>query len=220
MKLRNVLWIAGICLLAGAPTASRAAAIYQLTSDHCSGGGCLGTATSAGTVSVTDNGNGSLTFAVALNGGFQFVSTGFQTDFGFNLSPSPTITYSGVTSGFAATGGSPQSAGTLMMDGAGQFGYGITCTACGNGGSNPQAGPLNFTIAAAGLTLASLAQNANGQFFAVDLIGAGGRTGAVDASVCQSNCGGPPNSVPEPQTLALIGLGLIGLAGIRKRRAI
>src|SRR5262249_5624926 len=136
---------------------------------------------------------------VTLNSGFKFVSTGFGTDFGFNLAGNPTITFSGVTSGFDPTGANPQSAGNFHMDGTGFFEYGVDCTICKSGASNAQPGPLNFTITAAGLSTASFEKNAAEQFFAADIIG-NGNTGGVDASSL--------NAVPEASTVALYGLGL------------
>jgi hypothetical protein len=182
---------------------------FSLTSDHC-GGGCLTGQTSAGTITVTDVSAGTVLVTVALVNGNQFVSTGFDTDFGFNLTGTPTITFSNVTSGFTPNA-NPETAGSLHMDGTGFFEYGVQCTACGNGGSNPQSGPLSFDITGAGLTVASFIQNAAGQFFALDLMsGTTGNTGAVDASVV--------SSVPLPPAALLFGTGLVGLGVLGRRR--
>jgi hypothetical protein len=169
---------------------------FSLTSDHCTGG-CLGTATSAGTITITDVSAGVVSVNVTLASGFRFVSTGFETDLGFNLAGNPTISFSGVTAGFTPNA-NPETAGSLHMDGTGFFEYGVNCTACGSGGSNPQSGPLIFTVTdGATFSTASFEQNAAGQFFAADLIG-NGNTGAVDASV---------RAVPAP----IVGAGLPGL---------
>jgi hypothetical protein len=207
---------------------------FDLTSDHCTGtGGCLNGA-SGGTVTVTDNGTGSLIFDVNLNDPtVEFVNTGFDADFGFSLSGITTITYSGVSSGFTPVGGSnTQTAGTLHMDGTGTFDFGLACTACGSGGSNPQTGPLDFTISATGLTLSSLALSTpNGgnpaQYFAVDVIGYNGNTGPIDASSISSSSstGGVPTSsgspLPEPNSsaLTLLGVAMIGLAFMTRSKS-
>jgi len=216
--------------LLAVPSTSQASVIietFDLTSDHCTGG-CLGGA-SGGTITVTDNGTGSLIFDVTLASGIQFVDTGFDADFGFNLSGITSITYSGITSGFAPSpsppGTNPQVTGSLMMDGTGTFDFGLACTACGTGGSNPQSGPLDFTISATGLDITDLTTsrpNGNGdggggQFFAVDVLG-NGNTGAIDASSISSSSttGGPQTSsgspLPEPNTSALTWLGLAMIA--------
>jgi hypothetical protein len=187
---------------------------FALTSDHCTGtGGCTNGAT-AGTITVNDAG-GNLAISVTLNPGFHFIDTGFQADIGFNLAGISSIMYTAQTAGWVPLTGATQTTGSLMMDGAGNFQFGTTCTTgCpGGGASNPF--PLQtvaFTVdATANLTVASLTQNAAGQFFAVDVIGFNGNTGAVDAST--SGGGG---DVPEPGPLALLAIGLLALAGSRK----
>src|SRR5215471_7001093 len=124
-----------VAVFAASPPSQAATLTFNLTSDHCTGG-CLTGQTSGGTVQITDTAANTVQVTVTLANNNKFVSTGFQTDFGFNLTGSPTITYTSVTAGFAATGGSPQTAGSRHMDGAGDFQYGVTCTACGPGGSN------------------------------------------------------------------------------------
>ena len=195
-------------LTLGAQHASANVVTFQLTSDHCTGG-CLGTATSAGTITITDVSSGVVSVDVTLGSGFKFVNGGFDTGFGFNLNGDPTITFSGVSSGFTPNA-NPESAGSLHMDGTGFFEYGVNCTGCGSGGSSPLAGPLDFTITGSGLSTSKFEQNANGQFFAVDIIG-NGNTGGVDAST-------GTNTVPDGgMTLTLLGGALVGLESLRRK---
>lgn len=192
------------------PTSTWAQTTFSLTSDHCTGG--CGPQTSFGTVSVTDSGSGSLSFSVSMLNGNTLVNTGFPLTFAFDLASDPTITYSGLTSGFTipdVIGTNSQVAGSYHMDGVGDFEYGVLWGSQGGGAGT--SGPLNFTISGTGLTLSSIEANSTGNFFAVDIrSGTNGNTGLVDASVA---------TVPEPETygMLLAGLGLMGFL-VRRRR--
>ena len=194
------------------PTLAPAAATtatYTLTSDHCTNN--CGPQSSFGSILVTDLGGGSLSFSVSLLNGNQFINTGFPLTLAFDLNGDPSITYSGLTSGFSipdATG-STQTAGTYHMDGTGDFEYGVLVTA--QGGPGVISGPLSFTISGSGLSLSSIQLNANNNYFAVDILsGTTGNTGLVDSSMAP---------VPEPETygMLLAGLGLMGFIARRRR---
>ena len=208
-KLLSVLALSAGLLGMTAVASHAATETFSLTSDHCTDG-CLTGQTSGGTVTITDVSAGVVSVNVTLANGNRFVSTGFDTDFGFDLTGAPSITFSGVTSGFAPNA-NPETAGSLHMDGTGFFQYGVQCTGCGPGGSSPLSGPLSFDITGAGLSVLSFIQNASGQFFAVDLMsGTTGNTGAVDASVL--------SPVPLPPAALLFGTALVGLGVLGRRR--
>src|SRR5438105_4393428 len=212
MKIKGA-FIAGVAVaslaVAGAASANR----YFLTSDHCTGS--CGTAP-YGWVDVVTGGANTLDFTVTLINGNEFVHTGFDLSFAFDLAGNPTITYTNLTGGWSVVTSNPQAAGSYSQDGTGTFEYGVAVN--GQGGGQPVPPPLHFDITAAGLTLASLEQNANGNFFAADIIsGQNGNSGNVDASVlCTVNCG--DITVPEPGSLALLAIGMLAVAGSRRLR--
>jgi hypothetical protein len=185
----------------------------SFTSDHC-GGGCLTNQTNGGTITVTATGANTLAFDIELANGNQFVNTGFDASFGFNLSGITSITYSGITpAGFTIPNsvGSVQTAGSLHMDGTGFFSFGLE--GFGTGGSSPDGSSLMFTITAAGLDIGDITTNALGQFFAADIIsGTTGNTGAIDVSTVSTS------SVPEPSTWAMMILGFVGVGFMAYRR--
>jgi hypothetical protein len=99
---------------------------------------------------------------VTLAPGVGFANTGALGHEGiaFNITGGPTITYSGITlslTGWSVPGGiSPmQSPGSYGGDGVGNSMYALAWGG-GPGGSDPGTSPLDFSITAAGLTLASL----------------------------------------------------------------
>jgi len=202
--------------MASAISVENSSLTFLLTSDHCSCtcGGGANPQPSFGTIVVTDLPGDVLGFNITLINGNKFVQTGLDLTFGFNLAGNPTLTYSGLSSGFTIPGGtSPtQTSGTYHENGTGNFQYGVVWGG-GGGGGNADTNPvLSFSVTGTGLTLASLQQNAVGQYFAADIIsGTTGNTGAVDASLV--------TSVPEPETYAtmLAGLGLLGFVAARRK---
>ena len=195
------------------PGSSRADTIsYAFTSDHCTGG-CLTGQVTGGTVTLTDIAGG-VSVSVSLSNGNQFVNTGFDASFGFNLVGNPSITYAGITtscgSPFQVAGTTHKLPGPFIWMVPGFLSTGLTGT--GNGGSDPLGSTLSFTITAAGLTIASFQANALGQFFAADIIsGTTGLTGGIDASITTSQ-------VPLPPAALLFGTALVGMGILGRRR--
>jgi hypothetical protein len=196
-----------------APSESYANTVsFTLTSDHCDGG-CGPQAGGFGSIVVTDAAGGGVDLTLTLINGNKLINTGLGGDysFAFDLTGNPTVTYSAFV-GFAAVQ-NPQSAQNFNFDGVGNFDYGLKCDLCGNGGGGGLPGP--FSVHISDITTASFAQNANGQFFGVDIIsGTTGLTGAVDASVAVQVPFAPVGA-GLPGFIAACG-GLVALA--RRRR--
>jgi len=207
MRMKLIL-LALLGVISGTPAL---ADTYSLTVDHCSGG--CGTPP-FGTIDVTQAGTDTVQVDVTLTTGDKFVSTGFPGSFAFDLSGNPAISVSDLTAGWSLLS---TNAGSLHFDGFGHLEYALVCNACGNGGSNPFAGPISFDVTAPGLTPTSfqeLSSGGNAQVnFVADILGTTGKTGPVGATLTST-------SVPEPATLGLLALGLAAATVLRRRQAV
>ena len=201
------------------PAMADAIETFTLTNDGCSGGcginGQNSTNNNFGTIRLDDNLSGTVTVTETLNG-VEFSNSSGKNALGFDLLGTLTgvvITITSPTTGYSVDAGS-------KMAPFGTFTDGIHCDACGSGASNPQPGPITFTVTATGgVDLADFVSDGTA-FFAADVVGnSTGNTGDVGAPgpgvVCRENCS---TSVPEPLTLSLFGAGLAGAAAMRRRR--
>jgi hypothetical protein len=197
---------------------ARAAVIYTLTVDHCTGG--CGTSP-FGTVTVTTTALNTVTMDISLTNSNKFVLTGQPgSTVGFNLIGDPSITL--VSSTLAGWTLDSSTAGSLNFDGFGSFQYSLNCCNGVNGGGAAQTGPVSLVLTGTGLTEASFNELSTGGspsvFFAVDILSAQtGNTGPVGTGGGGST-GGGGTTVPEPASMALFGLVALGSAFRNRRR--
>jgi hypothetical protein len=199
------LTLAAICMaglvLAAAPLAS--ATSFTLSNTNLSG------VTNVGTVDVVDSGTDQVTVTITMNAGFSVKLEGGQIGFngpsgltagsvGSLTGFSGVNTYSGLSFNNFKTTQNVSQFGTFAFDYA---------NIQGAPGGVVSVDKLTFTLTAPGL-LASQFTNVVVHFCTASGTNCGPQTGFA----------GPGAVVPEPGTITLLGTGLIGLAGLVRRR--
>lgn len=200
--------LTGVVLLMGCGLAAHADTIYNLDVQQNGKAG-----TSEGTVTITQISPTEVSVSATVASGYYFVASGSGNSLDFNLSdasPTINITTTDFTMSGTSVNGSPW----------GTFDYGIGCSGitCGSGASNTTDATLTFTVTdPGGISYLNFTPNPGKNdtpeiYFVSDINPAGGN---VAAGAGSSTVMTP---VPEPSSLMLLGSGVLGLAGMVRRR--
>src|ERR1051325_8117265 len=180
------------------------------------GGSCCGSGLFA-TVTLKDIDANTIQVTETLSSGEIFTVTGAGNSLAFNVDKSFTYVPGSLTPGFS-TGVNDTSSPF------GAFSSFVTCSdssVCGTGASVPHfSGPLTFTISSiTGLSDNDFVANSGGYYFASD-IGIPSASGIYTTGNVAAILGTPqtPTSTPEPGSMALLGLGLLGASWFGRKR--
>lgn len=211
-KLR--LWLLGIAgvalvlLSSAAPAALADTATIGLS--FCTGACLPQSGGSWGTVALNLNSSGGIDVSINLNPGYGLFGSGF----GFNVVGSTTgLQVSNLTSGFSFNSSGGQ------MGTFGQFQYIIQ----GPSLAANAVSSLHFTVTRTGgftsvtqlMALSIPGQSGTPMVFALHSAGGGSLNGLPYTQYLGTN--DPPGAVPEPSTMALLGIGLLAVGGLKWR---
>lgn len=204
--MRKILTVCSVVLLGAAAVAHA----DTITASLDSGLGCSTTAP-CGTITVTDNGSGGVLVTESVAPNF-FVVTGNGTnhvslamDLDASISTTAFTNFSTLPSGLSWTVGTNASPAGF----SGDYDYFVTMSGC-TGSSCPTVTSLSFTINGVSTTNFDTSE----AFPFVSDLNVAGQTGNVGASILSNSV----TPTPEPSSLALLGTGALGLAGIVRRK--
>lgn len=201
---RSVVLAVALVLI-GSSLAAANSVSFDLTSNN------LGISGSVGTVMITDTGTNQVTVTITMNAGFSLKLEGGDVAFngpsGLTASSASNLAGTVGVTGFTGLSFNHFTAGKNIAQ-FGTFDFDYTSIKGGPKGT-VSVDTLTFVLTAPGLT-ASQFTGAAIHFCTASGGDCGPQTGFASS--------GPPTSVPEPATLSLMGTGLIGLAGVVRRR--